>query len=211
MLHSGTITAGWIDEGAAAYERRARATRWRPGPKLAEHLRRKPALEPLRTDLEGIDCHWSLETYLLDTVGPSTQATGHYTAARFLPVCYWKSPRALSWQLTNRSPEIETKSHAAFRSDEPWTVLSTLVGVGVPTASALLTVWDPKTYTILDVRAVDALADAGVAWDGKPFQRSTAGRWNARYGEYLECCHAIARHVGRDLRTVDRALWHYGG
>ncbi len=211
MLDTGAITAAWIDLGAAAYERGARNTRWRPGPKLAEHLREKPVLQQLRAALEDINCHWDLEIFLLDTAGPSTRATGHYTVAGFLPVCYWKSPRALGWQLMNRSSEIESKSNSAFRNDHPWTVLTTLVGVGVPTASALLTFWDPKRYTILDVRAINALAAAGAAWEGKPFQRNTASLWNARYGEYLVCCRAIASHVGRDLRTVDRALWHYGG
>jgi hypothetical protein len=208
MLDRGTITAAWIDRGAAAYERGARGTRWRPGPRLAEHLRKKPALRQLRADLEYIDCHWALETYLLETVGPSTHGTGHYTAAGFLPVCYWKSPRALGCQLMNRSSEIESKSNVACRNDHPWTVLSTLVRVGIPTASALLTVWDPKKYTILDVRAIDALADAGAAWETVPAQHGDSMERSVRRVPSVLPRH---RSPGRGLRTVDRALWHYGG
>jgi hypothetical protein len=75
-------------------------------------------------------------------------------------------------------------------------ILTLLKGVAVPTASALLMVRDKDRHTVIDVNATWALCDLGEFDTDDP-----------SYLDYLTVCQGISRHCGRDLRTVDRALF----
>lgn len=63
-------------------------------------------------------------------------------------------------------------------------------------ASALLTVWCPKRFTVTDFRAIETLRAAGELTGPDP-----------RYGSYLDLCRTIAGRVEVSLRDLDRALW----
>jgi hypothetical protein len=73
-------------------------------------------------------------------------------------------------------------------------------GVAVPMASALLMVWKPEVHNVIDVRAVASHVACGEIDD-------PATNSYPPYLSYLSVCKAISERCGRDLRTVDRALY----
>lgn len=76
-------------------------------------------------------------------------------------------------------------------------VLCGLRGVEIPVASAILTAIDPKRYTIIDFRALEALG--------------VENSWHTvdSYLAYLEHCRSLARENNLGLRELDRALWQW--
>lgn len=79
-----------------------------------------------------------------------------------------------------------------------------LTGISAATGTVLLTFWRPEVYTVMDVRAISKLEQAGV-WEGKAEASIT------EYPQYLSRCHAIADDTGLSLRDTDRAIWYLGG
>lgn len=76
-------------------------------------------------------------------------------------------------------------------------VLRGLGGVDIPVASAILTAINPKRYTILDFRALEALGSSPSSYTIN------------FYLEYLDYCRALADENGVTLRELDRALWQW--
>lgn len=72
-------------------------------------------------------------------------------------------------------------------------VLDLLAGVGLPMASALLTVWNQADFTIIDVRALETLRAHGALADGR-----------TRYVTYLDRCRTIAAEAC--CSTCDRSV-----
>jgi hypothetical protein len=146
------------------------------------------------------------EAALFGEVGPAVRARGHFTIDEFLAVGEWKSVRARSKLRSNPAELVEAVTRQALAApDERLSVLTSLRGVGAPIGSALLSVWDPTRYTVIDVRAEGALRAAGLL----PATPATG------YGLYLATCRRIAdRYAPADadvspLRALDRALWKW--
>jgi len=81
---------------------------------------------------------------------------GWFTRGEFLQMCRWKSPRALRRYAANPAATVRRVSRAvlAARSERRrLELLTRLRGVSVPTASAILTLIDPRRYGVLDIRA----------------------------------------------------------
>jgi hypothetical protein len=76
-------------------------------------------------------------------------------------------------------------------------VLLGLNGVQIPVASAILAAIDPDRFTIIDVRALEAL--------GVTKYVLTINF----YLEYLNKCRELARENRVPLRMLDRALWQW--
>jgi endonuclease III len=72
-------------------------------------------------------------------------------------------------------------------------------GIGIRVASAVLAMIWPERYTVIDVRALRAL---GV---------SKTGTSIALYKAYLHKCRELCARYDCDLRTLDRALFEWGG
>jgi hypothetical protein len=77
-------------------------------------------------------------------------------------------------------------------------ILDILDGVGIPMASALLTVVARLRFTVTDYRAIETLWEHGEI-DCKRIP----------HREYLAVCRQIARRIDCDLRSLDRALWQW--
>lgn len=78
-------------------------------------------------------------------------------------------------------------------------VLVGLAGVGIPVASAILTMMFPARFTVIDKRALKSLGilkNDGTVWF---------------YLEYLKECLKLAKRYDVELRTLDRALWQANG
>lgn len=153
---------------------------------------------------------------------------------QFLEVCYWKTPRRFEDAASNAPRAVTTATAKAFGllTDNPSdpegaaTALMHLRGVGVPTASALLTMAYPDLATVLDIRALRTLHANGelrcpnARWQRLlatepqapfPATRSsvaayrTAARswwgkteriWRRQYAAYVEICLGVLSHCG---------------
>lgn len=141
----------------------------------------------------------STEPKLLDEVGPTAAARGHYEPDEFAEVARWKTPRSRPGILANSDIDICQITAMAFTASEPvqHRALTLLKGVGVPTATALLAVAFPDRHTIIDVRSTESLRRLD-EWDGR-----------GGYLTYLDVCRGIATRLEVNLRALDRALWQW--
>jgi hypothetical protein len=76
-------------------------------------------------------------------------------------------------------------------------VLIGLDGVGVPVASAIMTMLKPESHTVIDFRALETLGYKG-DYSSISF-----------YLRYLDYCTKLANKWGMSLRNLDRALWQW--
>lgn len=143
---------------------------------------------------------------VLNAVGPAVSKRGSYDRADLLAVGRWKSRRALSRMASNTDDMIRdiTATALAAPISIRHRIMTLLNGVGVPMASALLTAWNPRQHTVIDVRAVNSLFVSGEIRDPAP-------KMYPPYMDYLMTCTAISERCGRSLRTLDRALYMANG
>jgi thermostable 8-oxoguanine DNA glycosylase len=76
-----------------------------------------------------------------------------------------------------------------------------VAGIGVPIASAILTVCYPDRFTILDYRAWEAL------FHFKKVESKSIPVDIGSYFNYLGKCREMAREKNMSLRELDHALW----
>lgn len=131
---------------------------------------------------------------------------GWLTRAEFLRMCRWKSPRAIRRCRLNSAATVRRVSRAvlATRSERARLVLLTgLHGVSVPTASAILTLLDPRRYGVLDIRAWQLL------FAMESVRRKPAGRGFAvrDWLDYLGELRRHARRLGVTARAVEYTLF----
>jgi hypothetical protein len=151
------------------------------------------------------------EDTLLIEVGKAVRQRGWYSKAELIQVGEWKARGRIRGRLAQNSDadvkEITTTALAA-PDDRKHLILGRLHGVADPMASALLTIWDPERYTVLDFRAfaaLERLQRRGLLKEEVP---ERDGLYPS-YPEYLQCCRTIARRLGVNLRDLDRALWKW--
>ena len=80
---------------------------------------------------------------------------GYLTKDEFLKIGMWKSPRPKQLYLKNSEEEIISTSKEVLSTDyekRKLELLDKLKGVSIPTASAILTLTDPKNYGVIDIR-----------------------------------------------------------
>lgn len=104
----------------------------------------------------------AVERELLTVTHAAVTERGYLTADELKAIARWKSQRALG-VLETDGDTIKDVTRVAFASDTPcWMrhhILCLLSGVRHPMASAILTVWNPETQSIFDVRVVEALRE----------------------------------------------------
>ena len=94
----------------------------------------------------------------------SVRRQGYLTKREFLTICRWKSPRAIRLCESNSPERIRRHSATALASRSERTrfeALTELHGVGAPTASAILTLTNPRRYGVLDIRVWQLLHELG--------------------------------------------------
>jgi hypothetical protein len=127
--------------------------------------------------------------------------SGDREVADLLAIAAWKSPRRQALILENSAELVaEALEMACKVKSERLAVvaLSALSGVGLPMASAIMTCVNPGRYTVIDVRALDALGERG------------RGITASIYEHYLKFCRHESARLDVSLRTLDRALWQAG-
>jgi hypothetical protein len=131
--------------------------------------------------------------------GARARARGYYTRGDALIVYRWKSRRsAVRFEVVAASTVRSVTARAFAATDEAIRIetITTLPGVGLPVAAALLHFAFPARYPLLDVRALDSL---GV--------KRRSAYPPSFWVEYVEFCRRLAGELGVSLRTLDKALW----
>ena len=140
------------------------------------------------------------EQELID-LGCDILVRGYLTKQELHTIARWKSPRRAALTLENISAFIKEITERAFTATDDWTKLLTLTqlqGIGQPTASAILHLYDEERYPLLDIHA---LWSVGMEWTS----RTSYPFWL----DYVQFCRDIANRNGVSMRDLDRALWKY--
>jgi hypothetical protein len=140
---------------------------------------------------------------------------GEYTLGNIETIVRWKAERVVPVLITNSEEKIRRALSVAASPEsslhDAVTALTTLRGVDLPVASAILTAIFPERYAVMDYHSLETL--------GQPRHDV------AFYEEYLAYCRQLAGHgtvqpqgdlpAPTTLRSLERALWqwsknHYG-
>ena len=146
------------------------------------------------------------ELYLLEETGPAIQVRGYALKHEFVAICKWKTNRTKGLIARNIPDEVREVTRLAFSTNDDFLrvrVLQLLRGVGEPTASAVLTVWDPTQFTVVDFRVREAIQTLRLA----PGRAESVEAALTDYVAYVCLCRRLAADCGSSLRQLDRALW----
>lgn len=132
----------------------------------------------------------------------------YFNKPEFLRMCSWKSPRPRRLYESNSSAEIRRVSIKVFAADsekEKIELLTSLKGVGIPTASAILTLTDPQDYGVIDIRVWQLLYRFGAVTTRPSGTGFSFDNWL----EFLERLRYWARRFNLSARDVERALFEH--
>ena len=144
--------------------------------------------------------------------GDEIRARGYTRRPELYEIARWKSPRRAN--LVNENPDLVvhevTEVAITLMDCTPGyavNVLTVLKGIGIPTASAVLAVVDPKNFGIIDIRAWRTLSQ----WCPNHFHWKDSSSFSAKdYLCYLKAIRELAEASKLSCREVDMALWHIG-
>lgn len=143
------------------------------------------------------------EGYLFNVIGPKAKKRGYLSFDDFYEICMWKSARQKKRYMENKNT-IEKISKRAFAEKDERQKMKILFGglegVGIPTASALLTVVYPEEYAVIDIRCLEILRDKFKEPLGKSMSVKT---WLG----YLELMRIWAKENKITPRKLDMALF----
>lgn len=96
-----------------------------------------------------------IETLSLMKKLKSAEIRGYFTKDEFLAMAMWKSPRPKRKYEINSEANIKGVSEKVFATrfeKRKIDLLTSLSGVSIPVASAILMLIDPKNYGVIDIR-----------------------------------------------------------
>lgn len=160
-------------------------------------------------NLERYLKYYWLENYLFNDVHRNFRERGYLTPEEFFAIVIWKSNRAKTnvrkgiIKSTRTIREITLKVFQAKTPEQKFNafLFPKISNIGIPIASAILTVCYPDDFTVADYRACTSLKDFGEEVGGNPTINVSA------YFEYLNKCKRLAHKHGVSLRDFDRILW----
>lgn len=133
---------------------------------------------------------------------------GHLTKREFLAICRWKSPRAIRHCMKNSPARIRLQSAIALASRDErakFEALTALDGVAAATASAILTLTNPRRYAVIDIRVWQLLFDLGSVRTKPGGVGFTFDDWR----DYLTVLRLHAKQIGASVRAVEYSLFLY--
>jgi hypothetical protein len=133
---------------------------------------------------------------------------GEFSRAQFLEMCRWKSARAIRHYRRVSAARVRAVSRAvlATRSERRRVeLLTSLRGVGIPMASAVLTLIDPRRYGVLDIRVWQLLFAIRSVRQNPGGRGFTLEHWE----RYLRALREHARRLGVSVRAVEWTLFHH--
>ena len=126
----------------------------------------------------------------------------------FLEICSWKSPRSIRHCRRNSAESVKSVVRQAFASRSErrrMELLTSLHGVSVPTASAILTLTNPRRYGVIDIRVWQLLFRLGSVNRNPRGQGFRFDHWD----EYLKILRHHARRLGVSVRLVELSLFKF--
>ncbi len=157
--------------------------------------------------------YYDLGDYLFRYVTANFARKNTLNAFDVYAIVTWKSNRSTSkvkdgLKKGNLTPETLMKKVSDCVSDrERMMELNKVSGIGVPIASAILTVCYPKCFTILDYRAWDALLLFHFKTNKK--DKPIPNNIDDYFSIYLPACKAMAKKHNMKLRDLDKAMWGF--
>ena len=151
---------------------------------------------------------YDIEDYLFDEVSKRFEKAHTLEPFDFFAIVAWKSNRTktkVRRGLDDAGKSVQELMSEVAQAETPKDKVEVLLevwGIGLAMASAILTVCDPKKFTVLDYRAWETLGAASA--------KGLPERYPATPDEYLDYCQVcgrLAERVGMSLRDLDRALW----
>ncbi len=132
---------------------------------------------------------------------------GYLTKPELVKICQWKSARAIRHIRRNSAVSIRKITRAALgtRSEQKkLSLLTSLYGVSIPMASAILMLTNPSRYGVIDIRVWQLLFKMGsvssnpdgIGFDFKQWYR------------FLMIIRYFARKYKVDARDVERTLFN---
>ena len=143
------------------------------------------------------------EEYLFDVIGKKIRERGYLIFDEFYEICMWKSSRPKNYFNKNTPEEIYSITKEAIKEKNEelkMEKLCTLHGVGIPTASAILTIIDPEKYAVIDIRCLTQLEELN--YKIKPGYISIK-----KWINYIEIMRKIGKENNLSPRTIDKALF----
>ena len=135
----------------------------------------------------------------------SIQTCKAMTLDELYDISYWKSRRqSKRVREDNCEATVNRVTKTVFVSDNDWKKLKMLMdleGISYARASAILHLYDEGCYPIIDVYAV---------WSVDKNETVKNSYTKKFWCAYVPFCRALADRNEVDMRTVDRALMHYG-
>ena len=131
---------------------------------------------------------------------------GYLTKGELIAACRWNSPRSAPHVRANTHHRIRAATAAALAAPDETARVEALVqlrGVSVPTASAVLTLLDPRRYGVIDIRVWQLLHRAGRVTG----RRHGVGLTTRDWLQFLDVLRALARRLRLRVRTVERTLF----
>jgi thermostable 8-oxoguanine DNA glycosylase len=160
------------------------------------------------TEFRRLACLCDLERYLLEVVSTRFATDGTLDPYDFFAIVIWKSNRSktrVKQGLATAGLSVKSLMRGVHQADSPVAKVEALLqvhGIGLPIASAILSICYPDEFTVLDYRAWESLQQLGVAALPGRFPDNTS-----TYLQYCQVCQGLARRMGLSLRDLDRALW----
>ena len=148
-----------------------------------------------------------IEEALFAITSPEVAARGFLNYDEFLKICEWKTVRTKSLVRKNSQEIVNEISKIAFSCSETLRVkiLTILQGVAIPTASAILTIWNSNLFTVYDYRVLSALEKL----EHTVLTKATITGCHLDYYNYLDVARFIASDLKVSLRDLDKCLWMF--
>jgi hypothetical protein len=146
------------------------------------------------------------ETQLIIDSLANAKKRGWLTKPELIKICKWKSPRGIRHIKQNREVIIKkiTKEALSTRSEQrKLKLLTSLKGVSVPMASAILMLTNPKRYGVIDIRVWQLLYKMGTVntnADGAGFNFK-------HWYRFLKIIRYFAKKYKVGVRDIERTLF----
>lgn len=144
---------------------------------------------------------YNQEDYIFKVIGPAIRKKKYVKFSEFYKICMWKSARQKNKYLRN-TKSIENITREAFNINNERDKILTLCkleGVGIPTASSILTIAFPDKYGVIDIRCMEILHEMNLL---KSINISINNWLN-----YLRIIRELAHDNNVTPREIDMALF----
>jgi len=150
---------------------------------------------------------YKLEKQLFGEISKNFRKNKTLSEEEFFKIIIWKSNRVKGKVLVGirksrkSVKQIMREVYNVKTQEEKIKILINIKGIGLPIASAILTVCYPEKFTVLDYRVWDIL------FRDKRVKSKSVPNTISRYLDYVRVCKNYAKELKLSLRDFDKAMW----